>query len=97
MLSSEEVGHIAKLAKLRLDAAEEEAMATELSRVIEYIGVLDQVATVSSSSGAKTTPPASQEQVGTRDDVARSGMPVERLLQNAPESLDRFLLVPAIK
>ena len=100
MLSSEEISHIAKLAKLRLEPTEREAAASELSRVLDYIKVLDQVDTGAVGDKADrdaSTPEADRRGGAERRDTARPGMKVESLLQNAPESLDRFLLVPAIK
>ena len=100
MLSSEEISHIAKLAKLRLEPLEREAAAGELSRVLDYIKVLDQVDTgpVGGQASRETSTPEAERHGGAeRKDTARPGMKVESLLQNAPESLDRFLLVPAIK
>ena len=97
MLSSGEISHVAKLAKLRLEPAEREALAADLSRVLEYIGVLEQVQTGGEPATEPTKKVEDREVGAAREDVARPGMNVESVLQNAPESLDRFLLVPAIK
>ena len=90
MLSVNDISHIARLAKLRLEPEEEQALADDLSRVLEYIERLGEVvehAEVELNAGG----------MEEREDLARPGLETEVFLENAPKTLDRFLLVPAIK
>lgn len=90
VLSVNEISHIARLAKLRLEPEEEQALADDLSRVLDYIDRLGEVAVhadIELSTGG----------MEEREDIARPGMETEVFLENAPKTLDRFLLVPAIK
>ncbi len=90
MLSSSEIKHIAGLAKLRLSAEEVQGLGADLSRVLDYIALLDGVAVDETVAKQDTDPQ-------TRADVPSAGLDVEAFLNNAPKDLDRFLLVPAIK
>ena len=88
-LSIEEIRKIASLSRLNLSSEEESLYLRQLGRVVEYIDQLKQY--------------PSEEDTGDGS-VQREAcdIPVERgdqkwFLRNAPESLDRFLLVPQVK
>ncbi len=88
-LDVEEVRRIAELARLELTAAEELAFARQLSDVVDYIDQLQSFEVTAEDPESAGLPEA--------DDVVAPGLAVERFLDNAPESLDRFLLVPRVK
>lgn len=92
-LDVEEVRRIAELARLRLSAAEEARFASQLSEIVDYI---DQL----SAFSAGAAPADDSEPEGTADanDVPAESRPLlDDFLDNAPASLDRFLLVPQVK
>ena len=92
-LDVEEVRRIAELARLQLSAAEEATFASQLSEIVDYIDQLRAFdAGVAPSGGAEA------EQEVADNDVPAGGRPLlDDFLDNAPASLDRFLLVPQVK
>ncbi|MXX60059.1 MAG: aspartyl/glutamyl-tRNA amidotransferase subunit C [Holophagales bacterium] len=102
-LGVEEVRRIAELARLRISAREEATFAGQLSDIVDYIDQLREF-----DDGA-----ASFEETETASDVADNDLPrpaaaagpadldetplLDQFLDNAPASLDRFLLVPQVK
>lgn len=93
----EEVRRIAELARLRISAREEATFAGQLSEIVDYIDQLREL-----DEGA-----ASLEDTEAAGDTADNDLPrpadaagsalLDRFLDNAPASLDRFLLVPQVK
>lgn len=96
-LGVEEVRRIAELARLRISAREEATFAAQLSEIVDYIDQLREF-----DDGT-----ASLEETEAAGDAADNDLPrpvdaagpplLERFLDNAPASLDRFLLVPQVK
>jgi aspartyl-tRNA(Asn)/glutamyl-tRNA(Gln) amidotransferase subunit C len=88
-LSVDEVRRIALLARLRLSGEEERTFAPQLGQILDYVAQLE----------AYTTAPATSEETPALEaaDVDRPSMPRQALLDNAPSTLDVFLLVPQVK
>ena len=88
-LSVDEVRRIALLARLRLSGEEEQTFAPQLGQILDYVAQLEAYATA----------PAAPEETPALEaaDVERPSMPREALLDNAPATLDVFLLVPQVK
>ncbi len=78
-LSLQQVEYIAELAKLELTDEEKARFREQLSAILEYAERLQQIDT------DNIPPTASVVPVDTvmREDIARPGLPRERLLQNA--------------
>jgi len=94
VLTASEINHIARLAKLRLEPEELAVLSADLSRVVDYIALLDDVTL---DPGAEARVVSDCHQPAGRDDVVAPGITASTFLENAPQTLDRFLLVPAIK
>ena len=80
-LSSDEVQHIALLARLGLSKAEIEKFRVQLSNILENFEILKQVDTTN-------LPPTAQSialQNVLRPDEAKPSYPVEDILANAPQ------------
>ena len=92
LLTSEEVDHIALLARLDLSPAERARAATELSQILDYFETLNQLDTEGVEPMAHVLP---VENV-LRPDVARPSLPRELALQNAPEAADGMFQVPRV-
>jgi aspartyl-tRNA(Asn)/glutamyl-tRNA(Gln) amidotransferase subunit C len=87
-LRPEEIRRVAELARLELDADEEDLYAHQLARVVDYIDQLSEFE------------PSSRRRPGhlvEHPDMVRPSMPFERFVQNAPQHLDRYLVVPQVK
>lgn len=92
-LDVEEVRRIAELARLRLSAGEEAKFASQLSEIVDYIDQLRRF-----DGGAVLQEDTEPEQDADANDVPAGRRPlVDEFLDNAPASLDRFLLVPQVK
>ena len=92
-LAIEEVRRIAELARLRLSTGEEATFASQLS---EIIGFIDQLRAFDAGA-APSGEAALEEEAGANDEPARGRPLLDDFLDNAPASLDRFLLVPQVK
>jgi aspartyl-tRNA(Asn)/glutamyl-tRNA(Gln) amidotransferase subunit C len=92
ILSLQEVEHIATLARLELSQAEKELYRAQLSEILEYAGRLQTLDTSGIPPTSSVLPPRS----ALRDDEARPGLPLDRLLGNAPEAEDDQFRVPPV-
>ena len=92
-LIQEELRHVADLARLGLRDDELEALATELSGILEYIDQLEQLDT-------SAIPPTAQvgELVDVmRDDQVGPSLDVDDALRNAPARDGTYFLVRAMQ
>ena len=91
-LNSEEVRHIAVLARVGMSDDEIERMRDEMSHILENFDVLSQVDT----EGVEVTGHvAGLTTVMRKDEIARSS-PVEDVLSNAPSKESDFIRVRAV-
>jgi aspartyl-tRNA(Asn)/glutamyl-tRNA(Gln) amidotransferase subunit C len=91
VIEREQVLHVAKLARLRLDEAEVEAMAGELSGILEHV---DRIASLDLSDVEPTSHVVELENV-LRPDVPRPSLPREVALSQAPDPVDGAFRVPS--
>jgi len=88
----EEVGRIAELARLRLDATQLDRMAGQLSNVLDFVAALNKLELSGSEPGTFASPEG-----GLRaDEVDDRRLGAEAATREAPESEDGFFLVPPI-
>lgn len=92
ILSSEEVEHIAKLARLRLSQEEKERYREQLSAILDYAARLQAVDTVGIPPTSSVLPSHSS----LREDEVRPGLSLESLLSNAPQVDKRQFRVPPV-
>ena len=79
-LTMEEVRKVALLARLRLDDAELERMQQQLSSILDYMQVLQEVDVADVPPTAQVTDVVNV----MRPDEVRPSLPVEEVLANAP-------------
>ena len=91
-LTREEVRHVAELAKLALTDAEVEQFTRQLSAILDYAEILQQVDT----SSVPPTPFVLDLENVMRDDVPSSGLSNEEALANAPDRAGGFFRVRAV-
>jgi aspartyl-tRNA(Asn)/glutamyl-tRNA(Gln) amidotransferase subunit C len=91
VIGSDEVLHVARLARLRLTDEEIAAMSGELS------GVLEHVARIAELDLAEVPPTAHVAQItgALRDDEPRPSLPPAKALEDAPAASDEGFLVPS--
>ena len=91
-LDKEAVAHIAKLARIRLEEAELEPLAAELSHIIGWV---EQLAEVDTSDVAPMSSVAAM-QLPMRADEVTDGDCQEAILGNAPQGTKGFFAVPKV-
>ena len=91
MIDREQVVHVARLARLRLDDAELERMSKELS------GILDHVERISALDldGVEPTTHVIELQNVLRPDEPRPSLPREKVLELAPDPASNAFRVPS--
>lgn len=98
MVTDKEVEHIAKLARIELTAEMHERLKRDLSSVLDYIALLDEVDT----SGVQPLYQVTGLQNATRPDTHRGDFVVdavltERLIDQAPANQAGMIKVKSIK
>lgn len=91
-ITKQEVEKVAKLARLKLTESEQAAFIKQLSQILTHVETLKQYDT----TGVEPTATVLGQVNVFRPDEARPSLPVERAVTNAPESADRFFVVPKI-
>ena len=91
-LSPSEIDHLALLARLDLSATERERAASELSQILDYFEQLNQLDTTDVEPTRHVFPVVNV----LRKDVARQGLSIEAVLQNAPEHAANQFQVPRV-
>lgn len=91
-LSSEQIDHIALLARLDLSPDEREQAAGELSQILGYFDKLNELDT----EGVEPTSRVVPGQNVLRLDEARPGLSRDAALQNAPEQAGGLFQVPRV-
>jgi aspartyl-tRNA(Asn)/glutamyl-tRNA(Gln) amidotransferase subunit C len=92
MISSEEVAHVAHLARLHLSEAEQEQFTAQLGAILDYMEQLNEVPT----DGVEPTSHVLDLVNVFREDRVRQIVTVEEALHNAPESAHQYVVVPRI-
>lgn len=92
MITSKDVEHVAKLARLALSEDEKRVYTDQLSRIIDYFGQLKQVDTEGVEPMSHALPVVNV----MREDVIETPQGHETLLKSAPDKEDAFFRVPRI-
>lgn len=91
MIERDEVLHVARLARLRLDNPEVERMAGELSSVLDHIEKISEL----DLDGVEPTSHVVPLENVLREDTPRPSLAPERALEGAPAAVDRGFGVPS--
>lgn len=93
-LSKDDVLHVAKLAKLTLTDSEIEKFRNQLSKVISYIGELDEVDTKKDEATSQTT---KLENVKRKDELKpQNCLSQEEALSGTDKTHNGYFVVPGI-
>ena len=90
MIDRDQVLHVARLARLRLEDAEIDRMATELSSVLDHIEKISEL----DLDGVEPTSHVIDVENVLRADEPRPSWPVERVLDPAPDAAAGGFRVP---
>jgi aspartyl-tRNA(Asn)/glutamyl-tRNA(Gln) amidotransferase subunit C len=91
MLSSDQVLHVARLARLELTPEEVERFGGELSKVLDHIELIGQL----DLEDVQPTSHVIDVENALRADVPRPSLPVEKALASAPDPADGGFRVPS--
>jgi aspartyl-tRNA(Asn)/glutamyl-tRNA(Gln) amidotransferase subunit C len=91
MIDREQVLHVARLARLRLEPDEVERMSSELSTILDHIEKIEEL----DLDGVEPTSHVVELENVLRDDVPRPSADRERMLAEAPEATEEGFRVPS--
>lgn len=91
-ITLDDVRHVAKLARLHLSADELDRFTRQLGGILEYVNKIGRLNVDDVEPMAHALPIHNI----LRDDVAGPPLPLEKVLQNAPERDGDFFAVPKI-
>ena len=91
-ITPEQVRHVAKLARLALDEPELRRLQGQLESILGYVAKIGAV----DVSGVEPMAHAADVKNVLRDDVVQRALPVEQVLQNAPDTDGPFFKVPKV-
>ena len=91
MIDREQVLHVARLARLRLDDSEVEQFAAELSQVLDHIEKIGEL----DLEGVEPTDHVVELENVLRADEPRPSWPREKVLGLAPDASDDAFRVPS--
>lgn len=86
------VRRIAKLARIRVDEAQVEALRTDLNAILGWIEQLDEV----DVAGVEPLAGAAQTALRLREDAVTDGGIAEAVLGNAPDRNGDYFAVPKV-
>ena len=91
-ITLEDTRHVAKLARLALDEPRLQKFTGQLENILTYV---DKIARLDTSSVEPMAHALPLHNV-LREDVVEPSLPIEEVLQNAPDTDGRFFKVPKI-
>jgi aspartyl-tRNA(Asn)/glutamyl-tRNA(Gln) amidotransferase subunit C len=91
-LSIEDARQVARLARLSMDEAKLARLTPQLESILEYVAKIGEVDVTGVPPMAHALPLANV----LREDVVEPSLPIEKVLQNAPETDGRFFKVPKV-
>ncbi len=91
MIDRDQVLHVAKLARLRLDDDEVDRMAGELSKILEHVETMNEL----DLDGVEPTSHVVDLTNVLREDVPRDGLDRETALEQAPDAASGGFRVPS--
>ncbi len=91
-ITADDVRHVAKLARLHMSDAEVDKFTRQLGTILKYVNKLSQL----DVSGVQPMAHALPIHNVLRNDVVEEALPVEKVLQNAPQRDGDFFAVPKI-
>ena len=86
------VAQIAKLARIKVDDAQQEALTEELSNILGWIDELGELDT----EGVQPMTSVVEVQHSLRKDVIKDGDRQDDILKNAPKSKHGYFVVPRV-
>ena len=90
-IDRDQVLHIARLARLKLEENEVEAMTRQLGAIVDYVTDLQQV----DVRGVEATAHVQLDRLQWRDDTPQDSLGLQTTMAQAPETEDGAFVVPS--
>jgi aspartyl-tRNA(Asn)/glutamyl-tRNA(Gln) amidotransferase subunit C len=91
-ITLDDVTHVAKLSRLALDHGRLSKFSTQLASILQYVQKIGEVDTTGVEPMAHALPIHNV----FRDDIVEPSLPLEKVLENAPDSDGPFFKVPKV-
>ncbi|NMO98238.1 Asp-tRNA(Asn)/Glu-tRNA(Gln) amidotransferase subunit GatC [Paenibacillus lemnae] len=91
-ITTKDVQHVAKLARLNMTPEEENLFTDQLNAILQYAEKLKELDT----EGVEPTTHVLPLHNVMREDENRKSLPIEKVLLNAPDEEDGHFKVPAV-
>lgn len=91
-ITTEEVKHVATLARLEFNEEDVQQFAHQLARIIDYIGKLNELDTTDVPPTSHVLPIRNV----VKPDVAKSSYPRDNVLKGAPSTEEGYFEVPKV-
>jgi aspartyl-tRNA(Asn)/glutamyl-tRNA(Gln) amidotransferase subunit C len=91
-ITLDDVRHVAKLARLSIDESMLQKFTGQLEHILEYVDKLRSL----DVQGVEPMAHALPLHNVLREDVVEPSLPIDKVLQNAPETDGRFFKVPKV-
>lgn len=91
-ITTEQVKHVANLARLAITEEEVEVMTNQLDAIITFAELLNEVDT----ENVKPTSHVLDMKNVMREDIPKKGLDNEEVVKNAPDHIDGYIRVPSI-
>lgn len=91
-IALDQVRHVAKLARLALPEEKLEKLGSQLESILTYVAQINEV----DMAGVEPMAHALPVHNVFREDVVEPSLPLEKVLQNAPDSEGPFFKVPKV-
>ncbi len=91
-LTKDQVARVAKLARIRIEDNELQALQTELSSIFHWIDQLEKV----DAAGVENYTDCQPQSLPEREDIINDGDYAEAILANAPEKAHNMFAVPKV-
>jgi len=88
----ETVRHVARLARVRIEPEQQQALATELSNILRWVEQLNELDT----EGVEPMTSVAEMRLKMRPDEVTDGNRRADILANAPEAKHGFFVVPRV-
>jgi len=92
MITLDDVRHVAKLARLDLPEAKLQKFTVQLESILEYVAKIGEVDVSTVEPMAHALPLHNV----LREDVVEPSLPLDKVLQNAPDTDGPFFKVPKV-
>jgi aspartyl-tRNA(Asn)/glutamyl-tRNA(Gln) amidotransferase subunit C len=91
-VDSDTVRHVAKLARMRVEPDQQQALATEMSNILRWVEQLNELDT----EGVEPMTSVAEMRLKMRKDEVTDGNRQQDILANAPEAKHGFFVVPRV-